>query len=181
MCINMLSILSVEGPASCCHCCCSFVGQKEYQGAEGCSGAVSTPGKGAKEPCGAQGGARGELWDVNASCPDADRPGLGGLVGGWARLTRSSPNESDSLSDSGIWQSLNGAGVECVNFVSFTGNRVSSNFTSQEISKHQWAVSQNWYPLDPGSYPMKIISQLFGLGLCLLFFRMCTQARQPKT
>ena len=30
--------------------------------------------------------------------PDAGRPGLGGLVGGWARLTKSSPDESDSLS-----------------------------------------------------------------------------------
>ena len=39
--------------------------------------------------------------------PDAGRPWLGGLVGGWARLTKSSPNELDSLSDSGIWLSLN--------------------------------------------------------------------------
>ena len=52
----------------------------------------------------------------------ADWPGLGGLVGGWARLTRSSPNESDSLSNSGILQLLNGAGVGCANFISFTGN-----------------------------------------------------------
>ena len=36
-----------------------------------------------------------------ADCPNAGRPGIGGLVGGWARLTKSSPNESDSLSDSG--------------------------------------------------------------------------------
>ena len=78
--------------------------------------------------------------------------GLGcGLVGGWARLTRSSPDESDSLSDSGIWQSLDGAGIDCVNFDSFAGKQVSSNFTSREISKHWWAVSQNWYPLEPGS------------------------------
>ena len=34
--------------------------------------------------------------------PDAVWPGIGGSVGGWARLTRSSPDESDSLSDSGI-------------------------------------------------------------------------------
>ena len=79
--------------------------------------------------------------------PDAGRPGLGGLVGGWARLTKSSPNESDS----GIWRLLNGARTNCVDFNSFTGNQVSSNFTLWDISKHWWAVSQNWYPLDPGS------------------------------
>ena len=78
--------------------------------------------------------------------------GLGcGLVGGWARLTKSSPDESDSLSDSGNWQSLNGARIDCVNFNSFAGNQVSSNLTSREISKHWWAASQNWYPLEPGS------------------------------
>ena len=69
-------------------------------------------------------------------------------MGGWARFTKSSPDESDSLSDSGIWWSLSGAGIDCVNFDSFAGYRVSSNFTSQAIS---WAVSQNWYPLEPGS------------------------------
>ena len=83
-------------------------------------------GKGALDPCGAQGGARGglrglTLWDGCAVCPDAGRPGLGGLVGGWARLTKSSPNESDSLSDSGIWWSLNGTRVDCANFNSFAG------------------------------------------------------------
>ena len=62
-------------------------------------------GKGALEPCGAQGGARGglgglALWDNCAGCPNAGKPGLGDLLGGWARLTRSSPDESDSLSDS---------------------------------------------------------------------------------
>ena len=102
-------------------------------------------------------------------------------MGGWARLTRSGPNESDSLSDSGIWKLLNGARVGCANFISFTGNQVSSNFTSQEILQCQWAASQNWYPLDPGSYPMKIISQFLGSSLSLLFFKMCTQAGQPKT
>ena len=69
-------------------------------------------------------------------------------MGGWARVTRSSPDESDSLLDSGIWQLLNDARIYCVNFDSFAGYRVSSNFTSQAIS---WAVSQNWYPLEPGS------------------------------
>ena len=83
-------------------------------------------GKGLREPCGAHGGERGghlgpDIWDSITGCPDADRPGLGGLVRGWARLTRSSPDESDLLSDSGIWESLNGAGVDCVNFISFTG------------------------------------------------------------
>ena len=66
-------------------------------------------------------------------------------------MTRSSPDESDSLSDSGIWQLLNGAGIDCVNFDSFAGNQVSLNLTSQDISKCWWAASQNWYPLEPGS------------------------------
>ena len=64
--------------------------------------AVSVSGKGALEPCGACGGAMGglrglALWDLGAFDPDAGRPGLCGLVGGWSRLTKSSPNESDSL------------------------------------------------------------------------------------
>ena len=84
-------------------------------------------GKGVLEPLGAQGGAKGglrglALWDPCGVDPDAGRPGLGGLVGGWARLTKSSPDESDSLSDSGIWLSLNGAGTNCVNFNYFAGN-----------------------------------------------------------
>ena len=77
--------------------------------------------------------------------------GVGGIAGGWARLTKSSPDESDSLSDSGIWWSLSGAGINCVNFDLFTGNRVSLNFTSREISNCWWAASQNWYPLEPDS------------------------------
>ena len=73
---------------------------------EGGSGALTTPGKDLREPYGAKGGARGGLggpdsWDCIAGCPNADWPGLGGLVGGWARLTRSSPDESDSLSEFG--------------------------------------------------------------------------------
>ena len=59
-------------------------------------------GKGAFKPLSAHGGVRGcAPWDGNAGCPNANWPGLSGLVGGWARLTKSSPNESDSLSDSG--------------------------------------------------------------------------------
>ena len=84
-------------------------------------------GKGVLEPHGAHGGARGglgglALWDSITGCPDADLPGLGGLCGRWARLTRSSPNESDLLSDSGIWQSLNGTRINHFDFNSFTGN-----------------------------------------------------------
>ena len=82
-------------------------------------------GKGALDPLGAWGGAMGGLsgpafWDPID--PNAGRPGLGGLVGGWARLTRSSPDGSDSLSDSGIWWSLNGTRINCANFNSFAGN-----------------------------------------------------------
>ena len=58
---------------------------------------------------------------------DADRPGLGGLEGGWAGMTSSSPELSDSLSDSEIGWSLNGARFNFFNFTSFAGNRVSLN------------------------------------------------------
>ena len=67
--------------------------------------------------------------------------GVGGFVGGWARVTKSSPNESDSLSDSGIWWSLDGARIGCANFNSFAGKQVSSNFISWEISKH-WCIPE---------------------------------------
>ena len=92
-------------------------------------------GRGVLDALGAQGGAMGglrglALWEPRGVDPDADRPGLGGLVGGWARLTRSSPDESESLSDSEIWWLLNDARTDCVSFNSFTGKRVSSNFTS---------------------------------------------------
>ena len=92
-------------------------------------------GKGMLEPHGAQGGARGRLgglalWDGITGCPGAGRPGMVGLVGCWARLTKSSPDESDSLSDSGIWWLINGARVGCANFASFAGNQVSLNLTS---------------------------------------------------
>ena len=155
MCISALLMFPVEGPACCCHCSHTFVRWNEYQGVGGCDGAVSMSGKGALKLPGAQGGAMGVLggwvlWGNCAVCLDADWPGLGGLVAGWARLTRSSPNESDSLSDSGIWQSLNGARTGCAHFNSFTGNEVSSNFTSWEISNHWWAASQTgilWIPV----------------------------------
>ena len=82
-------------------------------------------GKGALEPRGALGKV-----GLGGLDPDADWPGIGGPVGGWARLTGSSPDESNSLSDSGIWWSFDDARIDCVNFNSFAGNRVSSNFTS---------------------------------------------------
>ena len=114
-----------EDPACGCLCSCAFVGWNEYRGTGGCNSAVSVSGKGVLEPLGAHGGEMGgfkgpALW--GHVDPDAGWPGLGGLVGAWARLTRSSPDESDSLSDSGIWQSLNGARTNCVSFDSFTGN-----------------------------------------------------------
>ena len=133
----------VDDPACSCRFSRAFVGWNKYRGAGGLDGAVSVSGKGALDPHGAlsKGGLGGlALWELG---PDAVRPGLGGLVGGWARLTRSSPDESDLLSDSGIWWSFNDARIDSVNFNSFAGNRVSSNFTSREISEHWWAASQN--------------------------------------
>ena len=47
--------------------------------------------------------------------------GLGWVVAGWASLTWSSPDESESVSDSGIWRSLNGAGSGHTCIVSFAG------------------------------------------------------------
>ena len=79
---------------------------------------------------------------------DADWPGLGGRGGGWAGVTNSSPDSSDSLSDSEIDGSFMDARFF---FASFAGNRVSLNFTSQEISMRWLAAFQNWYPLEPGS------------------------------
>ena len=77
-----------------------------------------------------------------------DWPGLSGRGGGWAGMTNSSPDWSESLSDSEIGRSFFDAWFF---FASFAGNRVSLNFTSREISMHWWAASQNWYPLEPGS------------------------------
>ena len=71
-----------------------------------------------------------------------------GLGEDWAGMTNSSPELSDSLSDSEIGGSYSDAQLVVA---SFAGNRVSSNFTSWEISMQWWAASQNWYPLVPGS------------------------------
>ena len=80
--------------------------------------------------------------------PSANWPGLGGRGEGWVGVTSSSPDWSDSLSDSEIGRSFDYAWLLVA---SFAGNRVSSNFTSREILIHRWAASQNWYPLDPDS------------------------------
>ena len=77
-----------------------------------------------------------------------DWPGLSDHGGGWAGMINSSPDWSESLSDSEIGRSFIDARFL---FASFAGNRVSLNFTSQEISMCWWAASQNWYPLEPGS------------------------------
>ena len=103
---------------------------------------------------GATGGAlggdiTGPLGAVTVGC--VDWPGLGGLVGGWTSLTKYNPDESDLPSDSRNWQSLDGARSCCASFIFFAGNQVSSNFTSQEISKCWWTASQNTYPLDLSS------------------------------
>ena len=88
-------------------------------------------------------------WVItNGFCdPGADWPGVGSHGEGWAGMTSSSPELSDSLSDSEIGRSF----VDAWLLLLFTGNRVSLNFTSREISMRWWAASQNWYPLDPGS------------------------------
>ena len=146
----------------------SSVGQRWYQGV----GAMPMSGKFTCDPLGGVGGSIG--W--GSSALGANGPGLVGPIRGWSRVINPG-SESESVFDSlKNWQSLEGASD-----ISFTGNINSLNFTSQEISKHRWAVSQNWYPLDPGSYPTKIISQLFGSSLDLFFFKMRTQAWQPMT
>ena len=81
----------------------------------GGSGEVSAPGKGVFEALGAPG-----VGGVRA--PVAGGGGGGGIIGGWASLTMSSPDESDSLSDSENWWSLDGARIGCANFDSFAGN-----------------------------------------------------------
>ena len=81
----------------------------------GCDKDGSVLGKGVKGrhgACGVDG-----LGDLNAVCC-----GVGGIAGGWARVTGSSPDESDSLSDSGDWWLPDGTGIDCVNFNSFAGN-----------------------------------------------------------
>ena len=98
ICMSILLMLPVEGSA--CGCCRShsFVGWNEYQGACGCNGVISS--KGALKPHGALGGVRGlVLWGLGV---DVVWPGVGGVLGDWARLARSRPDESDSLWDSGV-------------------------------------------------------------------------------
>ena len=84
-----LLMLSWEGPACCCLSVHALVGHNEYRGATGCCGVSSTSGK---SLC-LQGNGGGAIGDCHGDgvhrC--VDRPGLGGLVGGWASLTRSSP------------------------------------------------------------------------------------------
>ena len=172
-------ILSWEGLACCCLSLCALVCHKEYWGAGGFNcGAVSTSGR-AICLFGIGGGISG--CDGDTGCHCVDWPGLGGLIGGWASLTRSSPKLLDSLSNEDIVWSLTGTNVGCANEDSLTGNCISLNFPSWEILKHWWAASQNWYPLDPGLYLTKIISWLFGSCLCLCFFRMCTQTQHLKS
>ena len=103
MCIKMLLILSVEGPAWLPLSSLSLVGWSEFWGVWGWNGAVSMPGKVLIVLLGVGGGARDtpwgkDGWNNGAGCPDPDWSGLGGLVGGWARLTKSSPNESGGYS-----------------------------------------------------------------------------------
>ena len=129
-----------EDPACHCHCSHAFVGWNKYQCAWGCDGAVSVSGKGVYNPHGTCGGAMGGLqgvilWDPVAVDPDAGRLGLGGLGEDWAGMPNSSPNLSDSLSDSEIGRSFCDAWLVVA---SFTGNRVSLNCTSQEISMQWW-------------------------------------------
>ena len=94
----------------------------------GCNGAVSTSGK-AEVLHGTGGGATGGALGMDIAGPlgvvtvgHVDWPGLSGLVGGWTSLTRSNPDESDSLSNSRIWWSLNGARSGCASIISFAGN-----------------------------------------------------------
>ena len=61
-------------------------------------------------------------------------------------MTRSSPEESDSLSDSEIGGSFKDAQFNFVNFTYFAGNRVSLNFTSWEISKCWWPHEFIFHP-----------------------------------
>ena len=60
-------------------------------------GAVSTSGRAlciAHDRVGGMG-----LGGVDTVCCCVDQPGLGGLVGGWASLTKSSPELSESASN----------------------------------------------------------------------------------
>ena len=83
-------------------------------------------------PCGTAGGAMGGFGWVFL-VDGANLPGLGGHGGGWVGMTNSSPDWSESLSDSEIGRSLADAQFF---FASCAGNRDSLNFTSWEISMH---------------------------------------------
>ena len=128
----MLLILSIDDLTCACLSSLPLVGWKEYWGVGGCSGAVSMSGNAevlhgnAGSAAGSKTGdtIRGDITgplDVDTA-GGADQPGLGGLVGGWASLTRSSPNESDLLSDSENWWLLNGTRSGCASIISFAGN-----------------------------------------------------------
>ena len=150
MLINILLILSPEDGSWQANC--SLVGQREYCGLGGLDTAGTWPDLEGYAPVGIRGEAMGGfgwvcIWGFCTVCIDADRPGLGDLEGGWAGMTISSHKVSDSLSDVEIGRLLNGTRFNFVDFTSFAGNRVSSNFTSEEILKHWWAASKNWYPI----------------------------------
>ena len=66
-----------------------------------------------------------DVWVLLGACGVGGLGGLtavlGGIDGGWARVTRSKPDDSDSLSESGIWRLLDGAVIGCANLYSFAG------------------------------------------------------------
>ena len=137
ICIKTLLILSIWS---------LFVWMKRTSRCWGSSGAVSASGN-ADVLHGTGGGATGGALQGDIAGPlgagtavVAGWPGLGGLVGGWTNLTRSSPDESDSLSDSWNWWSFSDVISGCAKIVSFAGNWISLNFTLWEISKCQWAA-----------------------------------------
>ena len=90
----------------------SFVGCREYCGVGSSSLAGGWPGLEGCARGGTTCGAMGEFrwvyfWDPDGL--DADWPGLGGLGHDWAGMTSSSPDVSDSLSDSEIGGSFSDA------------------------------------------------------------------------
>ena len=105
------------------------MGHREYRGIGGAGPAGGGPDLEGCAPCGTAGGAMGGFRWV-CFFGDADWPGLGGHGGGWAGVTNSSPNSSDSSSDGEIGRSFFDARLF---FASFAGNRVSLNFTSWEF------------------------------------------------
>ena len=92
-------MFDVDDPGCGCLCSLAFVLRSEYQGATGGIGADPVSGKGVWGLLGACGiGGLGGLarWELG---PNAVWCGVGGFAGGWARVTRSSPDESESLSE----------------------------------------------------------------------------------